>query len=166
MFKETTIAIALASITAATPVAAATYSESYQSGPKLLHDGNSFAGKAVRILPVGGAAPKSPRHRFNFRDLVGVTSVALGTALDASFQSFCAARQANCGGVGFAVVTNAAWSDRFEGYTAKDLFSAYLVKGKSRTTIANVPEPANWALWIVGFGALGLMQRRRALRAV
>lgn len=156
--------MALATITAATPVTAATYSLSYQTGAKLLHDSKSITIKSGHALPFGGIVPQTPHHRINLRDLIGVTSVALGTALDVSFQSFCAARQSNCGGVGFAVVTNAVSPDRFEGYTANDLFSAYLVKRRSITAVARVPEPASWALWITGFGALGLMQRRRTLR--
>jgi hypothetical protein len=160
------MAIAAALATVAAPATATTYSFAYQTGAGLLadtrdksalRDSGAIASKAVQPRPVAN-------QRTSLQGLLGVTSVALGTAIDGSVQNFCAAMQADCSGVGFAVVTSLAPLDGIEFMTASDIFASYFVKNRWTAAAARVPEPANWALWIAGFGALGMMQRRRALR--
>jgi hypothetical protein len=152
-----TMAIAAALVTVSAPATATTYSFAYQTGAGLLTDRGAIAGKAVHPRPAAN-------QRTSLHGLIGVTSVALGTAIDGSVQNFCAAMQADCSGVGFAVVTSLAPLEGIAFTSASDLFATYLVKTRSTAATARVPEPANWALWIAGFGALGTMQRRRALR--
>lgn len=157
-----TIAIAVALATVTTPAAAATYSFAYQTGAGLMTETPDRAGlrdtiKAVQVRPV-------PQQRISLQGLLGVTSVALGTAIDGSVQNFCAAMQTDCSGVGFAVVTSLAPLDGIDFMTASDFFANYFVKNRWTAAAAQVPEPANWALWIAGFGTLGMMQRRRAMR--
>jgi hypothetical protein len=163
-----TMAIAAALVTVSAPATATTYSFAYQTGAGLLtdkgdkstlNDRDAIAGKAVHPRPAAN-------QRTSLHGLIGVTSVALGTAIDGSVQNFCAAMQTDCSGVGFAVVTSLAPLEGIAFTSASDLFATYLVKTRSTAAAARVPEPANWALWIAGFGALGMMQRRRALRTV
>jgi MYXO-CTERM domain-containing protein len=171
MIRTLAIAAALAAITAAAPASATTYSFAYHTGTRLLantreasglRDRSVLAIKAIDARPTSTGARSVSPHRVNLHGLLGVTSVALGSAIDGSLQNFCAAMQADCRGVGFAVVTSLAPLDGFDFTSANSLFASYLVK--SRPTPARVPEPGSWALWIAGFGALGMMQRRRATR--
>lgn len=171
MNRTLAIAAALVIITAAAPAAATTYSLANQAGARLLgdtrgatglRDRRAFAIKAVHPQSTGTGARPVPQQRFNLQGLFGVTSVTLGSAIDGSLQNFCAAMQAECRGVGFAVVTSLAPLDGIDFTSAGSLFATYMVK--NRPTPARVPEPGSWALWIAGFGALGMMQRRRAMR--
>jgi hypothetical protein len=157
MNKTLAIGMVLATLTAAAPAAAATYSSADHGGAGLLVS-------TLERTRVGNAAQHVPHQGIDLRDLLGVTSVALGTAIDGSVQNFCAAMQTDCSGVGFAVVTSLAPLEGIDFMTASDFFATYLVKNRSMAAAARVPEPANWALWIAGFGALGMMQRRRVMR--
>jgi hypothetical protein len=106
-----------------------------------------------------------PQQRTSLHGLLGVTSVTLGTAVDGSLQNFCAAMQSDCHGVGFAVISGLGSLDGIDLTSASDIFGFYVLRNRSTATIARVPEPAIWALWIAGFGALGVMQRYRGMRA-
>ncbi len=167
MNRTLAIVAALAAITAAAPAAATTYSFAYQTGTRLLADTREAGGVRDRsALAVKAIGPRpAPQQRGNLHGLLGVTSVALGSAIDGSLQNFCAAMQADCRGVGFAVVTSLAPLDGIDFASASDIFATYLVKKQPTTAVARVPEPGIWALWIAGFSMLGMMQRRRAMRA-
>lgn len=162
-----TLALVAALATATAPATATTYSFAYQTGAGVLADTHDGTGLRARsAIAIKAIEARSASHqRISLHGLIGVTSVALGTAIDGSVQNFCAAMQADCSGVGFAVVTGLAPLDGVAFTSASDFFAAYFVKNRSTATAARVPEPANWALWIAGFGVLGMMQRRRVMRA-
>ena len=170
MIRTMAIGAAVAAIAVTVPAKAANYSLSYQARAGLLADrlgsalagsGNVDAARAIPARPTGGMARPAPHQRINLHGLLGVTSAALR---DRSLPNDCTAGQADCNDVGFAVVAGLAPLDGIGFTSASDIFATTLLKSRSKATIARVPEPATWALWIAGFGTLGLMQRRQVPR--
>lgn len=68
------------------------------------------------------------------------------------------------GGVGFfsSTLTYNLWGTGPGAYTLYSYNgSSYTIESTGTLTVANVPEPASWALLIVGFGMVGFAARRR-----
>ena len=68
------------------------------------------------------------------------------------------------GGVGFfsSTLTYNLWGTGPGAYTLYSYNgSSYPIQSNGTLTVANVPEPASWALLIVGFGMVGFAARRR-----
>lgn len=93
----------------------------------------------------------------------GATGVLPTLSLDGTHSDFVACETVVCN-QGFVFVT-ANWIGLTFFNSSSDFGALFDVFDRTRYSLA-VPEPANWALMVVGMGAVGFAMRRRAMVAV
>jgi hypothetical protein len=119
--------------------------------------------------------PASPSPLLTASTFFTLTNVNVtsGGSTGARLMSFYT--EDDLGGMGFGVpgmsLFNANGPQLFTGATTTPTFRTGIftlqrfsldTPGNGTLTISNVPEPANWAMLIAGFGLTGLMMRRRS----
>ena len=66
--------------------------------------------------------------------------------------------------INFSITSNTAWGLKIEDFGGSSPYiagDAYI----RNLTVSSVPEPATWAMFLLGFGAIGWTLRRRAVAA-